>query len=197
MVERRIPGDILASLLRPPPRESAVDSLYRLLNQPKRRLFVSYHHDGDQAYYDSFSQKFCNDWGVVTDNSLERFIDSDDSEYVMRRIRENYISGTSCTVVLCGSDTPERKYVDWEIKATLDDQHGLVGVALPTARRTIEGNVIVPDRLLDNWSSGFAVWVQWDELFSDISRLRTVISDAIARPTDRIVNSRPMRVRNG
>src|SRR5712671_172295 len=30
------------------------------------------------------------------DNSVERRIDSDDVEYVMRRIRENYVTGSSC-----------------------------------------------------------------------------------------------------
>jgi len=49
----------------------------------------------------------------------------------MRGIRENFITGTSCTIVLCGAQTHLRKYVHWEIKATLDKEHGLIGVNLP------------------------------------------------------------------
>ena len=71
--------------------------------------------------------RFRRNFPLTGVSSPTRFIDSDDTEYVMRRIRENYNSGASGTFVLCGSDTPERKYVDWEIKATLDDRHGPVG----------------------------------------------------------------------
>lgn len=196
MAERRSPPSLFESLLRPRPPEPSFEVLYRRLTPVKRKIFVSYHHDSDQAHYDVFSQKFSAEWGVVTDNSLERFIDSDDSDYVMRRIRENYISGTSCTVVLCGRDTPGRKYVDWEIKATLDDSHGLLGVALPTANRTLDGKVIVPDRFIDNWNSGYAAWVHWNDLFTDATRLRALVNDAVARPADRIVNGRALRARN-
>ena len=113
----------------------------------KRKVFVSYHHGGDQAYYDAFSRAFCDTYDVITDNSLERKVDSDDVDYVMRRIRENHVTGSSCTIVLVGANTWGRKYVDWEIKATLDKQHGLVGVQLPTLRAGPTGTVIVPDLL--------------------------------------------------
>lgn len=86
----------------------------------KHKIFVSYHHHVDQAYYDAFSKAFHDTYDVIYDNSLERRIDSDDVNYVMRRIKENHITGTSCTVVLVGAETPKRKYVDWEIFATLE-----------------------------------------------------------------------------
>ena len=75
---------------------------------------------------------FADDYEVIQDNSVEREIDSNDAEYVTRRIREDFITGSSCTVVLCGAETPQRKFVDWEIKATLDKEHGLIGINLPT-----------------------------------------------------------------
>lgn len=130
----------------------------------KRKVFVSYHHGGDQAYYNAFSQAFHDTYDVITDNSLERQIDSDNVEYVMRRIRENYITGSSCTIVLVGRDTHARKYVDWEIKATLDASHGLIGVRLPTAPVTAQGTVTVPGRLHDNVQSGYALWVPWADI---------------------------------
>ena len=110
-------------------------------------MFVSYHHGGDRAYYDAFSQLFDASYDVIQDNSVEREIDSDDAEYVIRRIREDFITGSSCTVVLCGTDTPKRKFVDWEIKATLDKEHGLIGINLPANPRLLNGNVTVPNRL--------------------------------------------------
>lgn len=101
----------------------------------KRSVFVSYHHGGDLAYYDAFSQLFADTYEIVRDNSVERRIDSNNSEYVIRRIREGFITGSTCTVVLCGAETPRRKFVDWEINATLDKEHGLIGINLPTNPR--------------------------------------------------------------
>ena len=40
-------------------------------------------------------------------------------------------SGSSCTIVLCGARTHERKYVDWEINATLDNYRLLAEGDLP------------------------------------------------------------------
>src|SRR5690348_4238166 len=106
---------------------------------PKPKMFVSYHHGGDQAYYDAFTRSFDDAYDSCFDNSIERQIDSDNVDYVMQRIRDNHISGTSCTFVLCGAETRWRKYIDWEIKATLDKEHGLVAVRLPTTPLDAQG----------------------------------------------------------
>ena len=171
------------------------DALLRLLG--RRKVFVSYHHHGDRGSYDSLSSVISSEYDVIQDNSVEREIDSDDSDYVIRRIREDYITGTSCTLVLCGADTCDRKFVDWEIKATLDAHHGLIGIALPTARLSADGCVVVPARLHDNIVSGFGVWTDWEQLFSGPLALKTVIEMATARRSSLIDNSRPLRRRNG
>lgn len=166
------------------------------LNVPvKREIFVSYHHAADQPYYEEFSRFFHDQYEAVNDSSLDRAIDSDNPEYVMRRIRENYIKGTSCTIVLCGWQTAWRKYLDWEIKATLDMQHGLVGVLLPTNSILGNGGSHKPDRLQDNVDSGYAAWTNWNTLTAEV--LRTAINSAIAKPKPLIVNNRPLRQRNG
>src|SRR5580692_10801423 len=94
----------------------------------RRSVFVSYHHDNDQYYYNQLAaacDQFCQ---LIRDASLREPLDSEDSDYISRAIREGYITGTSCTIVLCGTETSKRKHIDWEIKATLDKVHGLVGV---------------------------------------------------------------------
>jgi len=130
----------------------------------------------------------------MQDSSLDRVIDSDDPEYVMRRIRETYITGTSCTVVLCGAQTSLRKYVDWEIKATLDKCHGLIGINLPSSMSSNSG-VIVSDRFNDNYHSGYAEWLQWQEVNPE--KLVQTIELANSKPSILINNSRQMRRRNG
>jgi MTH538 TIR-like domain (DUF1863) len=170
--------------------------MFRANPQPiKRKVFVSYHHGGDQAYY-AFSKAFCDTYDVITDNSLEREVDSDNVDYVMRRIRENYISGSSCTIVLVGKDTWGRKYVDWEIKATLEKEHGLIGVRLPTSPVSSENKVTVPDRLYDNIVKGYALWKTWNEITAGTLACTQLIEQANSRDKKLIDNSRERRLRN-
>jgi Thoeris protein ThsB, TIR-like domain len=161
----------------------------------KRKVFISYHHGGDQHYYDAFSTFFAETYDVFHDKSLERAYNSDNADYVRWQIRQNDISGSSCTIVLCGAATHERKYVDWEIKATLDKQHGLIGVWLPTLPLAPNGGTEKPARLQDNVDSGYAQWVRWDELTADV--IKVTIEAAIGSPARLIMNRRPLRVRNG
>jgi hypothetical protein len=84
---------------------TGIGSFGALFPPVKHKIFVSYHHDGDQTYYDAFSRTFHDTYDVIYDNSVERSIDSEDPVYVMRRIRENFITGSSCTVVLVGPNT--------------------------------------------------------------------------------------------
>lgn len=120
------------------------------------------------------------------------------AEYVLRRIRENHVTGSSCTFVLCGLQTPSRRYVDWEIKATLDKQHGLVGVLLPTNPTLRNGGTHKPGRLQDNINSGYAPFVSWTELIAGGPvELKEVVENAIALSKNLIRNWRPLRHRNG
>ena len=169
-------------------------SLLQGLQIPKPKAFVSYHHGADQWYADRFTQLFHEQYEAVTDRSLEEPLDSENPEYIYQQIREDYISGTSCTVVLCGAFSMNRKFIDWEIKATLDKQHGLLGVALPTARRDHSG-IYVPDRLNANIQSGYAHWIPWTENTQEmLAAINTARQQA--QRTDLIRNSAPMMARN-
>jgi hypothetical protein len=87
--------------------------------------------------------------------------------------------------------------VDWEIKATLDKEHGLIGVHLPTAARDPSNNkILVPDRLFDNIQSGFALWLSWQEITASAAQLQRYVADAKSRSPKLIVNNRDRRLRN-
>jgi hypothetical protein len=166
------------------------------LAQTKRKIFVSYHHGGDQVYYNAFCGTFCHQYDVIYDSSLERIIDSEDVDYVRRRICEDYVTGSSCTVVLVGRDTWGRKYIDWEIDATLEREHGLIGVQLPSAPVSLVGRVRVPERLLDNIATGYALWITWSEFTHHPANLTSFIETARGRSKYLINNSRARRYRN-
>jgi hypothetical protein len=129
---------------------------------PKRKVFISYHHRNDQDWFDHFTGKFSEQYEIFFDQSLDGQIRSDDTEYVNRRIREDFIVGSSITIVLCGTETWKRKYVDWEIYSTLHHEHALLGIALPRHFKR-DGLIIVPDRLHDNIVSGYARWIMWQD----------------------------------
>jgi antiphage defense system Thoeris ThsB-like protein len=171
---------------------------YGLFTPPpvRHKIFVSYHHGGDQPYYDVFSRTFHDTYEAIYDNSLERRVQSDDADYVRRRICEDFITGSSCTIVLVGRNTWGRKFVDWEIRATLDKCHGLIAVQLPTAPLFPDGSVRVPDRLLDNIQSGYCVWVDWNRIASHAAGLGDLVALAKGRSGNLIRNDRAGRLAN-
>ncbi|MEN6424318.1 MAG: TIR domain-containing protein [Phycisphaerales bacterium] len=169
--------------------------LPHLVVPTKSKVFISYHHDGDQAYYDRFVRLFDAHYEIITDTSLERRVDSDDVDYQQRVIREEHVTGSSVTIVLCGPESWKRRWIDWEIHMTLNKQHALLGIALPTAVTNHLGQIIAPDRLVANINSGYAHWMQWTE---DPQVLRSAIDTARikARVVQNIRNSEPRMQRS-
>lgn len=127
-----------------------------------RNIFLSFHQE-DEIEANIWCRRFNQYFNDIRTLGLDEFgddfaehINSNDSDYVMRQIREKAIAGTSCTIVLIGKCTWARRYIDWEIAATLrnfDDsaRGGLIGVQLPSAHE--HGWSRLPPRLDMNISS--------------------------------------------
>jgi hypothetical protein len=179
----------------PPFFKHNLGTLLTGLKKPKRKVFIGYHHRVDQVWYDTFSKYFSDTLELFYDNSLERLFDSTNAEYLNRAIREEHIFGTSVTIVLCGAETYKRRWIDWEIHATLHYEHGLLGIGLPLCARTPEGKYIVPNRLYENILSGYAVWTPWTE---DATLLNSKIEEAVRKSseTSLIRNSAPKMERS-
>lgn len=171
-------------------------SLLGMLGQQttKRKVFVSFHHGNDRRWFDEFTKLFSETYDVFYDQSVDGSIRSNDAEYVDRRIREEFITGSSVTVVLCGSETWKRKYVDWEIYSTLHCEHGLLGIALPTVSRNGQA-AVVPERLHQNIQSGFGHFINWN---TDPNFIKQEIERAftMSRDISKIKNSEPKMQRN-
>lgn len=92
-----------------------------------RRVFFSFHYKPDNwraaqvrnaGVVEGNAPVSDNDWETITvggDAAIQRWIDGQ-------------ISGKSCAVVLIGSATANRKWIDYEIKKAWGDGKGLVGV---------------------------------------------------------------------
>lgn len=159
------------------------------LRPSKRKVFISYHHENDQDWANYFCNTYGDAYEIFYDNSLDDEVDSDDYEYINRKIREDYIKGSSITIVLCGAETGKRRFVDWEIYSTLYYKHALLGIALPSISKSWEGKMIVPARFNDNIQSGYALWV--DHVPDGVS-LKQIIEQAITKSVQAslIVNGR-------
>lgn len=80
----------------------------------------------------------------IIDKSLNEAIDSDDEDYIMRRIREEYLSDSTVTIHLIGlygaesQGWDEQRFIKRELQASLYDgedntKSGILGVVLPEA----------------------------------------------------------------
>lgn len=102
------------------------------------RVFIS--HKREDKSYKNYIQ---NNLGVdMIDKSLNEAIDSDDEDYVMQKIREEYLSDSTVTIFLIGSHSAENKgeeeqiYIKRELQASLyngkaNSRNGILGVVLP------------------------------------------------------------------
>ena len=79
----------------------------------------------------------------MIDKSLNEPIDSQDEDYIMRKIREDYLKDSTVTIHLIGSESSEnnywqnQNYIKRELQASLSDtsagkRNGILGVVLPS-----------------------------------------------------------------
>jgi hypothetical protein len=170
----------------------------------RHKCFVSYHvADMDEVtvFLDDYSTEFIpRSVGVTAEDD---FVNSTDDEYIKRRIREIYLTDSTVTIVLLGTCTWSRKFVDWEISSSLRNdgvnrRSGLLAVPLPSRNNT----ATLPGRVGDNWFQGdpSASYASYESYPSSRQQLRTAIETAFAARTtksDKVNNARPLRQANG
>jgi hypothetical protein len=175
------------------------DALRRALEDATRRkCFISY-SSGDATAVDRFLSDFSSAFipKAIGVSDADDFIDSENADYVMARIRQEYLGDSTTTLCLVGPCTHSRRYIDWEIKTTLRrgsyTPNGLVGILLPE----MGDSGYLPPRFRDNWNQqdearSYAIYRSYP---SSTQQLRGWIEDAHSRRTthaDRIVNSQDM-----
>ena len=127
----------------------------------RHRVFVSYHHANDQNYKNIFELRFGNRFGVVVPGSVDTG-DIDPGlqvDTIRQKIRDDYLRDTTVTVVLVGTETWQRKHVDWEIASSIRD--GLLLPSHPNYRRDTYSPYIIPPRLYKNIECEYAKLYHW------------------------------------
>jgi hypothetical protein len=180
------------------------DSQYRLLRallearntEARRKCFISY-YSGDKVEVDAFLRDFGDVFIPkaigVTDG--DDFINSDDTSYVMSRLRDRYLGDSTVTICLIGHCTHSRRYVDWELKTTLRQggytPNGLIGIVLPSLGTSSNQ----PPRFKENWRADGNCYALYKAYPTTKADLKAWIEDAFTRRTTRahlISNSQEM-----
>ncbi|XVJ64992.1 MAG: TIR domain-containing protein [Lacibacter sp.] len=96
-----------------------------------RRAFFSFHYENDVWRANIVR----NSWVTKEDREAAGFVDAADFEEVkkggdaaIKRWIDNQLTGTSVTVVLIGSDTSNRPYVQYELQQSYSRGNGLLGI---------------------------------------------------------------------
>lgn len=175
----------------------------------KRKVFISYCHS-DQKEAEWFVWNWRN---VFTHRALGMSftndgVNSDNSAYVMSRIRSEYLGDSSVTVVLMGNCTHSRRFIDWEIKASLQcgtgTPNGLVAFLLPSAHNR-PGRLYpqLPTRFASNYRcNDYTSYARYSFMPDSEEWMRQCIERAFDSRTskahvDDIVNPNEMMANNG
>lgn len=96
-----------------------------------RRAFFSFHYENDVWRANIVR----NSWVTKEDREAAGFVDAADFEEVkkggdaaIKRWIDNQLVGTSVTVVLIGSETSNRPYVQYELQQSYSRGNGLLGI---------------------------------------------------------------------
>ena len=111
--------------------------------------FISFKKE-DEYYKNQILNKLGDD--RITGKALDRWIDSNDIDYVMQVIREEFMSNTSVTIFIIGEHSSENAgrdfygdknaFIKRELQATLYDgkgfsRSGLLGIVLPSMENKV------------------------------------------------------------
>jgi MTH538 TIR-like domain (DUF1863) len=163
-----------------------------------RNCFICYHHDRDQDYLEELR---ANGADGIFDYSLKNDISDLMNETIYKKIRQKMYR-CSVTIVLIGNRTGHRKWIDWELWASLRPYkhptdltknfipNGLVGVYLPGYSHS------VPDRLQDNIDSEYAVMIDWEDIDRDLENAVKKAYQNRMFFSKRIDNSRQQMTKN-
>jgi len=133
----------------------------------KHKIFISYHHANDQGYKESLLEwNKNNNYDIFIDASVDTG-DIDDrlsDNAIRQKIRDEYLRDSTVTILLVGTETKNRKHIDWEIYSSMYDgqvnrKSGVLVIQLPITGCTTytaahgdeEKSALYPDN--DSWMS--------------------------------------------
>lgn len=159
----------------------------------KHKVFVSYYHKENQNEANHLRDCYGKN-DTLIDRSLKEAYENMSDNEIMAAIRTEHLKDSTVTIVLIGSKTAKRKWVGWEIYASLRPygnrtRNGLLAIYLPTA-----GDI--PPRLKDNIETGYVVEMKWENISW---QLESKIEEAYNKRfhSELVKNDRKRKIYNG
>jgi hypothetical protein len=110
----------------------------------KRRVFFSFHYKPDVVRASQVRQIGAIEGNKsATDNEWEKITGGKDEaakDYAIKKWIADQMEGRTCTVVLVGQDTANRKWINHEIVKSWNDGIGVVGICIH-GLKNFEGNI--------------------------------------------------------
>ncbi len=172
-------------------------------NDTRHKCFLSYHSVDADAVADfvtSFGGVFIPK--VIGLSESDPLIGSNDTDYIMDRIREKYLTDSTVTIVLLGKCTWSRRFVDWEVYSSLrrgkvNRLNGLMAVNLPSIG--VSDSSKLPPRVDDNLPrpNGPDTYARWYRYPTSSNQLKGWVQDAFNARTARaslINNTRARKI---
>lgn len=126
----------------------------------KRRIFISFDHDDTAQVSGFLGLREVLDGFDFYNHKLDRRIQSQDTEYVARVIRDEYMKPASVCVVLIGSNTAASQWVKWEIAECMRQGMGILGIRLKGSNGEVPAGV--PANAVGGWDpTKFPSWIEW------------------------------------
>lgn len=172
----------------------------------RRKCFISYHHD-DEDEVQRFIQTFDHDENVLISRGIGAsmagdIINSNSNDYIMRRVREDYLRDSTVTIVMVGRNTWGRKFVDWEVATSLRNtasynRNGLLAITLPSMAGSAGRQL--PARVNDNvkGDDGYARWWTYPSTTSALARCIDLAYQYRTTRSHLVDNTRALRSQNG
>ena len=104
----------------------------------RHKVFISYHHTNDQWAKDRLIE-LNNQYDIFIDCSVDTgdIPDDWDDQKIRAEIRDHYLQDSIVTILLVGTETKNRKHIDWELYSSMFDgavnkKSGIVVIMLPS-----------------------------------------------------------------
>lgn len=109
---------------------------------PKHKVFISYHHANDQWYKEELL-RLNRIYDIFIDGSVDTGDINDNlpNERIRQIIRDSYLGNSTVTILLVGTQTKNRKHIDWELKSSMingqiNKKSGILVINLPSTNCT-------------------------------------------------------------
>ncbi len=161
----------------------------------RRKVFLSFHKADLDAVL-AFIERFDTGEDAFIYRAIaipDDVIDSKDPDYIMRRIRIDFLADSTVMMVMIGQCTWARKYVDWELQASLRQPaggkpNGVLGVMLDGSKTA----ATLPERLKLNVDFGYSTFWAYPSSgrslsawIEDAYQARTTRASKIKNPRER------------